>query len=168
MIHYLSLPTFSNAKANVLFAAHASATPLRMSSLSVVFPHRFWHWDSLASCGHTFCASCIEEHFRGSLEKKIARFRQQNGIPNIIPLPKTLAQRQRVSRMITSHHGDSSDIFSCDCPHCRKVVKEAPVVAYQLRSLLSEARPLLSAYLPDDDMLPTDKLPVTVFDSLFE
>jgi len=41
-------------------------------------------------------------------------------------------------------------------------------VAYQLRSLLSEARPLLSAYLPDDDMLPTDKLPVTVFDSLFE
>jgi hypothetical protein len=70
--------------------------------------------------------------------------------------------------MITAHHGDSRDIFSYDCPHCRKVVNEAPVVAYQLRSLLSEARPLLSGYLADDDMLPTVKLPVTFFNSLFE
>jgi hypothetical protein len=70
--------------------------------------------------------------------------------------------------MITLYHGDSSEIFSYNCPQCRKVVKEAPVVAYQLRSLLSEARPLLSAYLADDDMLPTNKLPVTFFDSLFE
>ena len=99
---------------------------------------------------------------------KIARFCQQNDIPDFIPFPKTLAQRQKVSKMITLYHGDSSEIFSYNCPQCRKVVKEAPVVAYQLRSLLSEARPLLSAYLADDDMLPTNKLPVTFFDSLFE
>jgi hypothetical protein len=34
-------------------------------------------------------------------------------------------------------------------------------------SMLKEEA-LLSAYLADDDMLPTNKLPVTFFDSLFE
>jgi predicted PP-loop superfamily ATPase len=116
-----------------------------------------------------FCASCIEEHFREILKKKLALFRQRNSILDIITVPKTLAQRKIISRLITSHQGDSSDIFSYDCPHCRKVVKEAPVLAYQLRSLLSEARTLLSGYLADDDMPPADELPVTFFfDSLFE
>ena len=41
-------------------------------------------------------------------------------------------------------------------------------MAYQLRSLLFEARPLLSAYLVDDDILPTNELPLTFFNSLFE
>ena len=79
-----------------------------------------------------------------------------------------MAQRQNISRMITSYRGDSSNIFSYDYPHCLKVMKEAPVLAYQLRSLLSEARPLLLAYLADDDILPTDEFSLTFFDSLFK
>lgn len=134
---------------------------------SVAFAHQFWQWNSLGSCGHTFCALCIERHFRGHLSKKLARFSLDNLIRDIIPLPKTLVQRQNVSRVISSHGGDTSAIFSYQCPNCRKVVKEAPVVAYQLRSLLSEARPLLLASLPDDDIPPTD-FPLTLFDSLFE
>ena len=165
-MYYIRLQISLNTKANVLFAAHASTTPLHMSSLSVIFPHQSWHWNSLGSCGHMFCALCIQQHFHGILKKKLAWFHQQNDILNIIRLPKSLMQHQNISRIITSHHGDSSNIFSYDCPHCCKVVKEAPVMAYQLRSLLSEARPLLSAYLANDDILPTDELPLTFFNSL--
>jgi hypothetical protein len=59
-------------------------------------------------------------------------------------------------------------IFSYQCPQCRGVVREAPVMAYQLRSLLSATRAALSD--ANDNILPTVELPVTstFFNSLFE
>jgi hypothetical protein len=124
--------------------------------------------NSLGSCGHTFCALCIRECFRAKLVNNLSRFRQENDVMENMPLPKTSAQRRKLTRLITSYGGDSAMIFTYQCPQCRGIVKEAPVMAYQLRSLLSATRAVLSD--ANDDILPTVELPVTstFFNSLFE
>jgi hypothetical protein len=99
----------------------------------------------------------------------ISQFRQENEIFEPIRLPKTLRQRQNLTRLITSYRGDSTKVFSYQCPQCRGLVEKAPVIAYQFRSLLRAVRAALPADT-DDKGLPTDDFPVTAtfFDSLFE
>lgn len=121
---------------------------------------------SLVSCGHTFCAVCIREHFRQILKKNIAAYRQEKGISVDLPFPTTSAERKELSALIKFSLGDPRRIFFYNCPQCRGNVMKAPVVAYQLRSLLSETRVALSEHLNDETH--TDDLPNAFFHSLFE
>jgi len=166
-IDYPSLRRSLIGKVNAPFALHASATPLRKLYF-IFFAHRFDNENSL-SCGHTFCALCIREQFCGRLMNNISQFCQENEIFEPICLPKTLAQRQKLTRLITSYRGDSRKVFSYQCPQCRGLVEKAPVIAYQFRLLLRAVRAALPADTGDNG-LPTDEFPVTAtfFESLFE
>ena len=126
---------------------------------------------SLGNCSHTFCASCIRKHFGECLIKKLADFREEKHIDDDLPLPTTSAQLRELSRKIKSWRGDTCQIFSYQCPQCCGVVTKAPIAAYQLRTLVIEARITLSAYLNDvnDNSFPAEGFSgATYFDSLFK
>lgn len=121
----------------------------------------------LVNCGHTFCASCIREHFHESLRKKLANFCKEKSIYVTLSPSTTLVQMQELSRIITAYAGDVSKIFSYQCPQCRGCVTKPPILVYQFRSLVSEARTALSEYMNDTDGNPSDEVPVAFFDGFF-
>ena len=104
---------------------------------------------SLVSCGHTFCAVCIREHFCQNLKTNLAKYQQHKGVAVDLPFPTPSAERKELSDLIKLTLGDPRLMFSYKRPQCRANVRKAPVVAYQLRSLLSETRVALSEYLID-------------------
>ncbi|KAK7024299.1 hypothetical protein VNI00_016423 [Paramarasmius palmivorus] len=118
--------------------------------------HLKWNPWSLPYCGHTFCGPCLVDWFRTIQEKFRARY------PNYAPnehreSPLTDVERQQILEVRFAHQAFTmlaSRAFRRPrfiCPKCRAGVPCRPVIAYDLKEVVS-----LVAQVQDEQYDPTD------------
>jgi len=90
------------------------------------------------SCGHVFCAQCLQQSFTLQLTDRLKFFQDKSDVDfkKKISVPLTDEQQVKLVEILKDYTAYSPSFFWYDCPdeRCRMKVKKMPTQSYQIKS----------------------------------